>query len=146
MKYLAQTYLLTALLFSIFSFSQENKTDREQTQLFSYELKAKEDADYEHSIFFNNVEDEKDFWNDQKRYEKDLRKYDKEAYNAYMKGKSNAYAAHAEHCGQYCHHSDQYYRHAHLYYSYSEYHPTRKRMVGLTGVRIASPRIGFSIF
>ena len=126
--------------------AQENDQTDTMDKMSYYEQRAKQDAEFEQSLDVANEEDEKDIWKDQKKYEKDLRKRDKEAYRAYMKGKRDAYAEHADHCGQHCHHSAHYYHHAHFYYSYSNYHHPRRNVAIRSGVQIASPRIGVSIF
>ncbi|MEC7262615.1 MAG: hypothetical protein VXW38_02675 [Bacteroidota bacterium] len=145
MKYVGTITMILAFAVSASVSAQESNGQQEQDKLSYYEQRAKEDAVYEQSLATNNEEDEKDFWKDQKRYEKDLRKRDKEAYKAYMKGKSDAYAEHAEHCDDHCHHSREYYGHAHFYYTYYDYQYPRRTYVG-TGVRVSSPSVGISIF
>jgi|GEM_PF-779335 hypothetical protein len=144
MKYIGTITAMLALFISALVSAQESQ-EKEQDKISYYEQRAKEDAVYEQSLASNNDEDEKDFWKDQKRYEKDLRKRDKEAYKAYMKGKQDAYAEHAQHCDDHCHHSREYYGHAHFYYTYYDYNYPRRTYVG-TGVRVSSPRVGISIF
>ena len=135
------------LIFSTTLAAQENNDSDTMDKESYYEQLSRQDAAFEQSLDLANEDDEKDIWKDQKKYEKDLRKRDKEAYRAYMKGKHDAYAEHAEHCGSHCQHSEHYYQHAHFYFSYSDYHYPRHNNVAIrTGVQIASPRIGVSIF
>ncbi|WP_108424019.1 hypothetical protein [Flagellimonas amoyensis] len=147
MKHIEFFIMILALTFSTAMAAQENGTpETEQDRDSYYEQRAKEDAEYEQGLAMRNEEDEKDFWKDQDKYEKDLRKRDKKAYKAYMKGKRDAYAEHAAHCDSQCHHSGHYHRQAQIYYTYHEYHYPRRSTVVQTGVRVATPRVGLSIF
>ena len=147
MKYFGFFTTLLALIFSTALTAQEKETQHTELDRDSYyEQRAREDAEYEQALAMRNEEDEKDFWKDQERYEKDLRKRDKKAYRAYMKGKRDAYAEHAAHCDHYCHHSDHYHRQAQMYCTYHEYHYPRRSTVVQTGVRVATPRVGLSVF
>lgn len=134
------------LIFSTTLAAQENDDSDTLDKESYYEQRAKKDAEFEQSLDLANEEDEKDIWKDQKKYEKDLRKRDKEAFRAYMKGKQDAYAAHAEVCGQHCHHSEHYYHHAQFYFTYADYDYPQRNVAMRSRVQIASPRIGLSKF
>ena len=117
----------------------------EEEKLSYYEQRALEDAKYEQNLTLDNVDDEVDFWEDQRNYEQELKKRDKKAYKAYMKSKRDAYMAHREHCDHSCHHSDHYYHHTHFYYSYERtYYPRRTGV--RTGVRISTPNVRVGLF
>ncbi|SFC06910.1 hypothetical protein SAMN04487891_105193 [Flagellimonas taeanensis] len=147
MKHTEFFIMLLALTFSTVMVAQEKGTEAPELDRDSYyEQRAREDAEYEQALEMRNEEDEKDFWKDQDKYEKDLRKRDKKAYKAYMKGKRDAYAEHAAHCDNHCHHSDHYHRQAQIYYTYHEYHYPRSSTVVQSRVRVATPRVGLSIF
>ena len=65
------------------------------------------DAAYELSITHLNIEDEKDFWADQKQFEVLLKQKDPLGYQSYLAGKHEVYRQHHIHCGERCDHSDQ---------------------------------------
>ncbi|PKB44726.1 hypothetical protein AX016_2948 [Cellulophaga sp. RHA19] len=138
-------FLLTAILVTVsFTAVAQEKEPTEKEKLSYYEQRAKQDAAYEQSTEVA-LEDEEEFWEDQKAYEKNLRKRDKKAYRAYMRGKRDAYAEHAEHCNSHCHHSDYYHSHTTYYYSYNNYRraPRRSTVVRTNvGIRVPSVRIG----
>ncbi|RKR13494.1 hypothetical protein CLV91_2214 [Maribacter vaceletii] len=122
--------------------AQETETSKDK-KISYYEQRAKEDAAYEQSTKIT-VEEEEEFWEDQKAYEKNLKKRDRKAYRAYMRGKRDAYAEHAEYCDSHCHHSPHYHSHARFYYS-SHYRsePRRTTVVRTNvGVNVPSVRIG----
>ena len=105
-----------------------------------FEKLAQKDAQLEQSVSFSNLEDEKDYWNDQIRYEKDLKELDVRSYNVYMNEKRIAYSKHAEACNNHCKHSDYYYQQAGFYFIYKD---TENYTKGATDgiVQVASPRI-----
>tara|TARA_R110002049_G_scaffold295535_4_gene482968 strand:+ start:2636 stop:3067 length:432 start_codon:yes stop_codon:yes gene_type:complete len=137
-------FLMATVLISLsFTVTGQEKETNEEKKLSYYEKRAKEDAEFEQSKMAE-VESEAEFWEDQKAYEKKLKKKDKKAYKAYMKGKRDAYAEHAEHCSSHCHHSEYYHHHTTFYYSYNQYR-SRPRSSGVytrVGVRVPSVRIG----
>ncbi|MHA7865428.1 hypothetical protein [Flagellimonas marinaquae] len=105
-----------------------------------YQGLARKDALREQTIAFSNIEDEKDFWNDQIQFENDLKIQNLRAYQVYMNEKRVAYSNHAEECKNGCTHSDLYYQQAGFYYTYSDDTILTKEVVG-TVVQVASPRI-----
>jgi hypothetical protein len=138
--------LISILLFiSANMYAQEQAS--EEARISYYEQRAREDAAYEQSLNLEE-EEESDFWNDQERYEKELKKRDKKAYNAYMKGKHDAYAEHYEQCGNHCSHGPHYYSHTTLYYHgypSQRYNRSPHRTQIRTGVRGISPGIRVGI-
>ncbi|MCK0156948.1 hypothetical protein MWU65_07135 [Cellulophaga sp. F20128] len=138
-----QFLMATVLIFLSFTVTGQEKEANEEEKLSYYEQRAKEDAEFEQSKMAE-VESEEVFWEDQKSYEKKLKKRDRKAYKAYMKGKRDAYAEHAEHCNSHCHHSEYYHHHTTFYYSYTQYR-ARPRNSGVhtrVGVSLPSVRIG----
>ena len=105
-----------------------------------YQELARKDALREQTIAFSNIEDEKDFWNDQIQFENDLRVQNVPAYQVYMNEKRMAYSKHAEKGKNDCTHSDFYYKQAGFYFTYSDDTILTKEAVG-TVVQVASPRI-----
>ncbi|MFN3138036.1 MAG: hypothetical protein ACE37L_10140 [Allomuricauda sp.] len=112
----------------------------QNSNLSFYKELAQKDALREQTIAFSNIEDEKDFWNDQIQFENDLRVQNVAAYQVYMNEKRVAYSNHAEECKNGCTHSDLYYQQAGFYFTYSDDTILTKEAVG-TVVQVASPRI-----
>ncbi|SFW15441.1 hypothetical protein [Cellulophaga fucicola] len=135
-------FLLPAFIIVMsFTVTAQEKKTTEKEKLSYYEQRAKEDAAYEQSTEVV-TEGEEEFWEEQKAYEKDLKKRDRKAYRAYMKGKRDAYAEHAEHCDSHCHHSNYYHSHATFYYSYNNYRrEPRRSTVVRTNVGIGIPKV-----
>ena len=144
MKRLALLIMVMLLGLSNMTMAQENEENANDKKSY-YEKRGEEDAKYEQSLEMTNEEDEEDFWQDQKQYEKDLKKRDKKAYEAYMQGKKDAYAEHAQHCANHCQHSEHYYTHTHFYYSYHRTYYPRRSGVN-TNIRLGSPSIRVGIF
>ena len=125
------------LLFALGFFYTVSAQDGE---LSFYEKQAQKDAQNEQLSVFFSLEDEKDFWKDQKGYEKDLKTKSPLAYGAYMKAKKAAYSSHAESCKNDCTHSDFYYQQASFYFTYNGEQNILEEVIAET-VQIASPRI-----
>lgn len=137
--------LVSAILFFLvtFSYSQDKKSKESY-----YTSRAKEDAKFEQSFKTSSKSDEKKFWKEQKEYEKNLKEKDEIAYNAYIKGKQDAYKEHHEYCNEnHCHHSKYYHYHADFYY-YGEYNYQRrtyKRSTN-TNIKVKIPSVRLGIF
>jgi hypothetical protein len=76
---------------------------------------AEKDARYEHSLQLDLVEDEADFWKDQKNFELGLKQTNYNAYKAYIQGKKEAYSEHEIHCDGACDHGAYYFAQASFY-------------------------------
>lgn len=76
---------------------------------------AHADAMYEHTLPKMAIEDEIDFWTDQKTFERHLAENDPQAYQIYLNSKGSAYRAHQKICGTHCGHGEQYFRTASFY-------------------------------
>lgn len=150
MKRVKNILTLIILCFSYVMVAQETEVseDTKPDKTTYYQNRAEEDAKFEQQFTAENKNEEKAFWKEQKRYEKDLKKRDRVAYNAYMKGKRDAYREHYAHCDHHCHHSHYYYSHASFYYDgyyyryerYPRYNSVNAR------VRVATPSVGLSLF
>jgi len=68
------------------------------------------DAQHEISNINRNIEDESDFWEDQKVFEKLLMARNLAHYQSYLNGKAEVYRQHKIHCGERCDHSEQFAR------------------------------------
>lgn len=112
----------------------------QENDLSFYENQAKKDAYKEQTAIFLNVDDEKDFWQDQVRYEKELKTKNRLAYQVYMTSKQEAYSKHAHSCNNQCTHSDYFYEKASIYFTYKDNENISKGAVGSI-VQVASPRI-----
>lgn len=141
--------ILTVIIFlsASFAFSQESiKTTKEDKKNY-YQKRAKEDAKFEQQAQGKSKSEEKKFWKEQKSYEKDLKRRDEIAYEAYMKGKRDAYSEHREHCDSHCHHGYYYSFHASYYYGgHYEYERRNYRRSSGTSISIGTPSLGISIF
>jgi hypothetical protein len=140
--------VLSGLVIFAFTFSL-NAQNNESTNVDSksyYEQRALEDAKYEQELVVGSIEEEQEFWEDQKQYEKDLKKRDKKAYRAYIKGKRDAYQEHYEYCSSHCHHGQHYYTHAtYYYYGYNRRHYYRSSNSGVR-TRVSLPRVSIGLF
>lgn len=66
------------------------------------------DAKHEISAIAMSVEDENDFWKDQRAFEDLLMKQNPSHYQSYLNGKAKVYRQHKIHCGNRCGHSEQF--------------------------------------
>lgn len=73
------------------------------------------DATHELSLVNANLEDEKDFWADQKSFEALLKEKNPKGYQAYINGKYKVYRDYQILCGGVCSHSDDFSRHMAFY-------------------------------
>lgn len=76
---------------------------------------GRKDATHELSFINGNLEDEKDFWVDQKRFEALLKKENPALYQTYINGKYEVYREHQILCGEPCYHSDEFARQSAFY-------------------------------
>lgn len=150
MKLFKTLTFIVALGFSLIIQAQESEISNEKIidKESYYQKRAKEDAKYEQQLTSENKEvEEETFWKEQKNYESNLKRKDRIAYNAYIKGKKEAYASHYEHCNSHCHHSDHYYDHASFYYYrydgyYYERYPSRSTIGTRVNVNMPNVRLG----
>ena len=73
------------------------------------------DATHELALVNLNVEDEKDFWVDQKAFEQLLEKKNPAGHQRYLDGKHSVYRRHQIHCGERCDHSAEFSTHMAFY-------------------------------
>ncbi len=77
---------------------------------------AVKDAKHEHQLSYTKIEDEQDFWQDQKSYEASLEKQRPDLYLVYMDKKRAEYLAHQKYCeDNACDHTDLYLKQASTY-------------------------------
>ncbi|TKD67026.1 hypothetical protein [Flavobacterium sp. ASW18X] len=77
---------------------------------------AVKDANNEHQLSYNKLEDEQDFWSDQKSYEAILEKQRPDLYAVYMRQKRTEYLAHQKYCeDNACDHTELYLKQASIY-------------------------------
>ena len=126
--------------------SQENKVDKkEETKESYYKKRGMEDAKFEKDYKANTKKEERKFWRDQKAYEKELKTKDEIAYEAYMKGKKDAYLEQRNNCNtHHCSHSYYYHNHADFYYHY-EYRSQRRNRTN-TNIRVGLPSVRVGLF
>src|SRR6056297_2513219 len=101
----------------IFALGLATMASAQENNISFFEEQARKDAQKEQSSVFANIEDEKDFWNDQIRYETDLQNQNSTAYKVYINEKRMAYSKHAEACNNHCKHTDYYYQQASFYFT-----------------------------
>lgn len=90
------------------------------TELF-YATLAEKDAKYELNYNFASVEDERDFWKDQKAFERVLAFKNNTGYQYYLKYKAKYYRQHKLICFQKGTHSEIFAKHTSIYFdSYSK--------------------------
>lgn len=80
-----------------------------------FEQRAVQDANYEQTMDWKSVEDEADFWKDQRMYERSIKKMDYRAYMVYIRAKSRAYSAHKAICTSDSEHGSYYLSQASFY-------------------------------
>lgn len=80
-----------------------------------YEQLGIRDAKHEISIIAMNIEDESDFWKDQRAFEDLLMKESPTHYQSYINGKAEVYRQHKIHCGNRCGHSEKFSRQISFY-------------------------------
>ena len=150
MKSLKNIFKFAMLCFSLSITAQEadvsNETNLDKSSY--YEARAREDAKFEQQFQAQTDDEEDAFWKEKKIYEEDLKKNDKEAYNAYMKGKKDAYEEHYNHCNSHCQHGKHYYTYATVYYRpyRHHYHRYYRRHAVRTHVRVVTPRVRVGLF
>ena len=76
---------------------------------------GKKDAKHELALIHSNLEDERDFWVDQKRFENLLKDKNPAWYQTYINGKYEVYREHQILCGESCTHSDEFIRQSAFY-------------------------------
>ena len=99
-------YLLHSILFLVclpmMGFSQGSSS----SSVFYLEL-GRRDASHELSKVHTNIDDERDFWIDQKRFEALLQQQNLDWYQSYVNGKYEIYKANQILCGENCLFSDE---------------------------------------
>lgn len=98
--------LLLALLSA--TFSMRAQAPNATPDLDFFVDRAQADAAYEQQLQYENPEDEKDYWTDQRNFEKRLQNEDLPAYLTYLHEKKIAYLEHETQCGPRCGHGDYY--------------------------------------
>ncbi|WP_421810613.1 hypothetical protein [Flagellimonas sp.] len=93
-----------------------------------YENLALRDAQYEQTLHTVDLQDEQDYWKDQRNYERQLGTENFAAYLVYMKGKKEAYQLHLQQCSEACSHSGRFFERAHEYLSISDTEYLRQLM------------------
>ena len=101
------------LFFSSLPFIGLSQTAMEQNRFYT-DLGIR-DATHELSLVNLNVEDERDFWVDQKAFEVLLEKGNPVGHQSYLDGKHSVYREHQIHCGERCDHSDAFSTHMAFY-------------------------------
>ncbi len=127
--------LLGMLLCGLFSLQAQ---EAEMNSLEFFELRAHQDAAYEHHLQWNHREDEVDYWKDQQRFEEKLRKKYFLAYRTYREHKKKAYLIHEQECDKSCAHGDYYLMYASYY---TQYQVKEQAMPGATVVMDYNPQI-----
>lgn len=112
MKYKSLHIILFTMLFPFWVLAQEGNAINGSEFYYSLGIK---DAKYELSLESVNIEDEKDFWQDQKAFEDRLKKENPEGHFFYLNGKSQIYRQHQIHCGGRCNHSEEFIRYKAFY-------------------------------
>jgi len=102
--------ILLAFCLPLLGFSQVEKA----SNAFYLEL-GRKDANHELSLTHLSVEDEKDFWVDQKRFEALLKKKNRTWYQTYINGKYEVYRAQQIVCGESCGYSEEFARQSAFY-------------------------------
>ena len=147
MKTIKIIFTVIIFLSGSFIFSQEKEKVSKEDLKSYYQKRAKEDAKFEQNFKASSKSEEKKFWKGQKHYEKDLKEKDRIAYEAYMKGKKDAYAQHYVYCSDHCHHSRYYHSHVNFYYDSSyNYERRSNRRSTNTRIRFRTPKVSLGIF
>ncbi|WP_394973943.1 hypothetical protein [uncultured Croceitalea sp.] len=102
MKHILLHIFYLSLLIPFTGIAQEDNV-----KLFYSDL-AKRDALQEQNLVFTNLEDCKDFWQDQNDFEILLNRRNPFAYKIYLKSKANAYNLHHLDCDANCEHDENY--------------------------------------
>jgi hypothetical protein len=89
-----------------------------ETTLGIFEQRAYSDAAYEQKIQWKSVEDEVDYWTDQRNFEEALQKSHHQAYQVYLHSKRAAYIEHRDECTSVSRHGDYYQLQAAFYLEY----------------------------
>ena len=97
---------------------QDAVAEVESQQFFAAQARA--DGLFEQQLIFNTVQDEEDYWADQRAYERELYKRDAKSYASYILSKRKVYAAHEPLCGDRCLHGDYYYMQLAFYLQFGE--------------------------
>ena len=129
-------------------FNQDTKVQT-KNELSYYQQRGLEDAQHEQQFKVKSKNEERVFWKEQKQYEKELRKNNRRAYNAYLQGKKEGYAAHHDHCNNHCDHSVYWYQNAgYYYYGYRQpqYENRMPRTSVNTQIGVGVPRVKLGIF
>lgn len=90
-------------------------TEEKQKALTFFMEKALEDATYEQNIKLSSLEDEIDFWKDQRNYEQALKKKSYTGYQVYVNTKLEAYENHSLVCETPQKHGGHYFLQANFY-------------------------------
>lgn len=77
--------------------------------------RGKKDALIEQTLQLPQLEDEVDYWKDQRIFEKALKKMSYQGYQAYLNAKLVVYNDHAQRCDAQCVHGQYYYLQASFY-------------------------------
>ncbi len=85
-----------------------------------FKEQARKDAKHEQLLSLSHIEDEMDYWKDQRNFEKSLKKISYNGYQAYVNAKWAAYSEHEEHCTDECSHGAYYLAQASFYSRYGE--------------------------
>jgi len=104
--------LIFLLCVSFVVTAQEQGMD---AKLDFYLQMAYRDAQYEQTLSALGVEDQADYWKDQRAFERELLHKTPDLHQAYINGKHIAYGQHQKRCGTQCGHSDMYLRQASYY-------------------------------
>ncbi|WP_339338279.1 MULTISPECIES: hypothetical protein [unclassified Croceitalea] len=81
-----------------------------------YASLAEKDTRYELNYNFASVEDERDFWKDQKSFERVLALKNSKAYQYYLKYKAKYYRQHKLVCSSKCLHSELFEKNTSIYF------------------------------
>lgn len=120
------TPLILFLCFGPFLLAQQGSVALQNFRF--YENLALRDAQYEQTLHTTDLQDEQDYWTDQRNYERQLGTENFAAYLVYMKGKKEAYQLHLQHCSEACAHSGRFFERAHEYLSISDTEYLRQLM------------------
>ncbi len=82
---------------------------QEGDRIAFFKNRAWQDAKNEQNLQYTHLEDERDYWNDQRNFEKALKKLSYLTYQTYLAAKKDAYDEHATVCNDSCNHGVYYY-------------------------------------
>jgi len=106
--------MFLALLCCPLSTFAQGFPSQDNNQIYFVE-RGRKDAIIEQTLQLPQLEDEVDYWKDQRIFEKALKKKSYQGYQAYVNAKLAVYNDHAQRCDALCTHGQYYYHQATFY-------------------------------